>query len=100
MPVLLAIALPTTPEKDHSFPQSRATQRRSQTMRSVFVLVLMLCFCPLAGAQNTGHRRAKAAAEQPATIVPGIGGIHHPVSTSNPEAQKLPCYAVSEGAIE
>lgn len=58
-------------------------------MRSVFVLVLMLCFCPLAGAQHTGHRRAKAAAEQPATIVPGIGGIHHPVSTSNPEAQKF-----------
>ncbi len=58
-------------------------------MRSVFVLVLTLCFCPLAGAQHTSHSRAKAAAEQPATIVSGIGGIHHPVSTTDPEAQKF-----------
>jgi hypothetical protein len=58
-------------------------------MRSVFVLVLTLCFCSLAGAQHTGHSRAKAAAEQPATIVPGIGGVHHPVSTTNPQAQKF-----------
>ncbi|HBB86574.1 MAG TPA: hypothetical protein DC047_03045 [Blastocatellia bacterium] len=58
-------------------------------MRSLFVLVLTLCFCPLAGAQHTGHGHTKAAAEQRATIVPGIGGVHHPVSTTNPEAQKF-----------
>jgi tetratricopeptide (TPR) repeat protein len=58
-------------------------------MRSLFVFVLTLCFCPLAGAQHTGHNRAKAAAEPQATIVLGIGGVHHPVSTTNPEAQKF-----------
>jgi len=58
-------------------------------MRSLSVLVLSLCFCSLAGAQHSGHKRTKAQAEQPATLVPGIGGIHHPVSTTNPLAQKF-----------
>jgi tetratricopeptide (TPR) repeat protein len=57
-------------------------------MRTLFVLVLTLCFCPPAGAQHTGHKHTNAAA-QAATIVPGIGGVHHPVSTTNPEAQKF-----------
>jgi tetratricopeptide (TPR) repeat protein len=57
-------------------------------MRTLFVLILTLCFCPLAGAQHTGHKHTKAA-EQIATIVPGIGGVHHPVSTTNPEAQRF-----------
>jgi tetratricopeptide (TPR) repeat protein len=58
-------------------------------MRSVLVLVLILCFCPLAVAQHTGHGRPKTRVEPPATLVPGIGGIHHPVSTTNPAAQKF-----------
>jgi tetratricopeptide (TPR) repeat protein len=58
-------------------------------MRSVLVLVLISCFCPLAVAQHTRHSRAKAPVEPPATLVPGIGGIHHPVSTTNPTAQKF-----------
>jgi tetratricopeptide (TPR) repeat protein len=58
-------------------------------MRSVRVLVLSLCFCPLAGAQHSEHGRANTSVEPPATLVPGIGGIHHPVSTTNPAAQKF-----------
>ncbi|MEP6741464.1 MAG: hypothetical protein ABJB61_03120 [bacterium] len=58
-------------------------------MRFVFVLVLTSCISPIAGAQHTGHSRAKSSAEQPATLVPGIGGIHHPVSTANAAAQKF-----------
>lgn len=58
-------------------------------MRSLFVLVLTLCFCPLAGAQHTGHSNPKAAAEQPPKLVSGIGGVHNLVSTTNPEAQKF-----------
>ena len=58
-------------------------------MRSMLVLLLTLCLCSLASAQHTGHSRAKASAKQPATLVPGIRGVHHPVSTTNPAAQKF-----------
>ncbi len=58
-------------------------------MRFAFLFVLTLVVCPIASAQHTGHKRVKPQAEQPATLVNGIGGIHHPVSTTNAEAQKF-----------
>jgi tetratricopeptide (TPR) repeat protein len=58
-------------------------------MRVAFILGLTLFVCPISGAKHKCHNGAKSGTEQPATIVPGIGGIHHPVSTTNPAAQKF-----------
>ncbi len=45
----------------------------------------MLLFCALAAqTQHENHTPAK-----PATLVSGLGDLHHPVTTSNPEAQKF-----------
>jgi len=52
--------------------------------RHTFVL-LALCLCMPSFAQDhSGHGQAK-----PATLLTGVGSNHHPVSTSNPEAQKF-----------
>jgi tetratricopeptide (TPR) repeat protein len=45
----------------------------------------MLVFCALAAqTQHEAHTPAK-----PATLVSGLGDLHHPVTTSNPEAQRF-----------
>jgi tetratricopeptide (TPR) repeat protein len=46
------------------------------------LLAFFLCFTTL--AQNSTH-----AAVKPATLMSGISDLHHPVTTSNPEAQKF-----------
>src|SRR5215470_970526 len=49
---------------------------------STLIAVLL---CGVAAAQeHSAHNQPK-----PATLVSGIGDLHHPVSTSNPEAQKF-----------
>ncbi|MEK6301420.1 MAG: hypothetical protein AABO41_11910 [Acidobacteriota bacterium] len=35
------------------------------------------------------HQHAGAPAEKPAMLLPGMGDLHHPISTTNPEAQKF-----------
>src|SRR3954447_3785713 len=35
-----------------------------------------------------GQHQHKQNEPKPAVLVPGMGDVHHPVSTSNPEAQK------------
>ena len=54
-------------------------------MRHLF-LVLLLLFPVLALGQ---HSHAPAKAPAPVALASGLGDIHHPVSTSNPEAQKF-----------
>src|SRR5262244_2536086 len=54
-------------------------------MRYVGSLLLALSLCVPAMAQ--GHSAHHAA--KPATLRSGIGDLHHPVTTSNPEAQKF-----------
>jgi tetratricopeptide (TPR) repeat protein len=54
-------------------------------MRFRIFVLLVLSFCLLSFAQDhSGHTQAK-----PATLMPGLGNAHHPVSTSNPEAQQF-----------
>jgi tetratricopeptide (TPR) repeat protein len=49
---------------------------------SVF-FVLLLCM-PSIAQDHSAHGQAK-----PATLMTGVGNVHHPVSTSNPEAQEF-----------
>src|ERR1700730_1241088 len=54
-------------------------------MRHVLVLSLALAMYSLAVAQDhSAHQQAK-----PATLMAGYGDLHHPVSTSNPQAQQF-----------
>jgi len=54
-------------------------------MRHLLVLSLTLAMCSLAAAQHhAAHPPAK-----PATLMSGYGDLHHPVSTSNPQAQQF-----------
>jgi hypothetical protein len=51
----------------------------------IFVLLTCLLFCVSAISQDhPAHSQAK-----PATLMSGLGTLHHPVSTSNPEAQEF-----------
>jgi hypothetical protein len=54
-------------------------------MRHVLVLSLTLAMCSLAVAQDhPAHQPAK-----PATLMSGYGDLHHPVSTTIPQAQQF-----------
>ena len=56
-------------------------------MKGFPVLSLLLCFSAFAVSQE--HAMPASPRQQPATLVTGIGNCHHPVSTSNAEAQKF-----------
>src|SRR5882757_3450482 len=54
-------------------------------MRHALVLSVICAMCSLAVAQDhPAHPQAK-----PATLMPGYGDLHHPISTSNPQAQQF-----------
>src|SRR5437899_13050804 len=54
-------------------------------MRFHVLVLLVLLLCILSIAQDhSAHGQAK-----PASLMPGVGNVHHPVSTSNPKAQKF-----------
>jgi tetratricopeptide (TPR) repeat protein len=52
--------------------------------RSTLVLCLCVFFGMASAQQHMPHSQAK-----PVTIMPGLGDLHHPVTTGNPEAQKF-----------
>jgi tetratricopeptide (TPR) repeat protein len=56
-------------------------------------LVLSVASClilvTVAFAQHADHARKPAAEEKPATFMAGMGSHHHPISTTNSEAQKF-----------
>ena len=54
-------------------------------MRYLFIAILLLL--PVTAFSQHGHAPAKEAA--PVALDAGLGDINHPVSTSNPEAQKF-----------
>src|SRR5215813_1324000 len=54
-------------------------------MRHLFLAILLLVPIVVFGQ----HRHAPAKEAPPATLETGLGDINHPVSTSNPEAQKF-----------
>ncbi len=51
-----------------------------------FAAIVFLSCCVPAYSQ---HDMNAKAAEKPATLMPGLGALHHPVSTTNAEAQKF-----------
>ena len=54
-------------------------------MRFRISILLALLWClPLIAQDHSTHGQAK-----PATLMTGVGNAHHPVSTTNPEAQKF-----------
>ncbi|HLW54224.1 MAG TPA: hypothetical protein VKW06_15415 [Candidatus Angelobacter sp.] len=54
--------------------------------RQALVLSVSLLLCAVAGAQE---HHSSSAPGKPVTMMDGLGDLHHPVSTSNPEAQKF-----------
>ena len=50
----------------------------------ISVLIALLLCLPSFGQDHSAHGQSK-----PATLMSGVGNAHHPVSTSNPEAQKF-----------
>jgi tetratricopeptide (TPR) repeat protein len=52
-------------------------------LRISFLLAGLLCV-PSIAQEHSAHSQSK-----PATLMAGVGTLHHPVSTSNPEAQKF-----------
>ena len=51
--------------------------------RIAFLLALLMSFCAFA-QEHAAHSPAK-----PATLMTGLGNLHHPVSTHSPEAQQF-----------
>src|SRR6266404_5067908 len=58
-------------------------------MRTTFLTVLLLSVFMVAHSQTHGGMQMGAGIDKPATLVSGMGSLHHPVSTTNPEAQKF-----------
>src|SRR5947209_5680876 len=54
-------------------------------MKNIASLLLVFAFCALSAAQHQ-HSPAKSKG---VSLVQGLGDLHHPVTTSNPEAQKF-----------
>ena len=55
-------------------------------MTSRIAVVLVVALSLTAVAQDHAAHQAQA---KPVTLVTGLGNLHHPVSTKNPEAQKF-----------
>lgn len=54
-------------------------------MRYFGSLLFTFCLCLTTVAQNHSNHKAT----KPATLMSGISNLHHPVTTSNPDAQKF-----------
>lgn len=57
-------------------------------MRWLSVLFALL-LCTLVIAQNPAHQHSAQPHPKTATLMPGLGDLHHSVSTSNPQAQRF-----------
>ena len=53
-------------------------------MNRLVCVLAVFCLCAIAVAQHEMHADSK-----PATLMTGLGDLHHPVSTSNPQAQQF-----------
>jgi tetratricopeptide (TPR) repeat protein len=51
--------------------------------------LLAFTFLLLSVTTPAQHQHAPASDAKPATLIPGLGDVHHPVSTSKPEAQRF-----------
>src|SRR2546429_5197237 len=64
--------------------RSRAAASRVSTLGTVFRLAIFISFAIIAAAQDHAAGTAK-----PVTMMTGLGDLHHPVSTKNPQAQEF-----------
>src|SRR5580765_1716589 len=73
-----------------NFEKTPSKLKGSHTLR-VFCRSISLTICvvlfnsQLASAQH----HSGPASEKPAMLLPGMGELHHPIATTNPEAQKF-----------
>ena len=59
-------------------------------MRTTFLIILLLSVFIVAHSQQShSEMQMSAAMDKPATLISGMGSLHHPVATTNPEAQKF-----------
>src|SRR5258707_13574323 len=58
-------------------------------MKINLIIALALLVSATASAQQPDTNMKMAAAEKPVTIRTGLGSLHHPVSTTKPEAQRF-----------
>src|SRR6266853_5777009 len=58
-------------------------------MKSNLTIALILLVFATVLAQQPDTQMKMAAAEKTATIMAGLGSLHHPTSTPNPEAQRF-----------
>src|SRR6266700_55196 len=56
---------------------------------SLLALIILPCLSTSVLAQQPDHPMKMDAGDQPATLMAGLGSVHHPVSTTNPEAQRF-----------
>src|SRR5262245_26161074 len=79
----LSVTISNIRENPRFLPLQSRLFRSSGNLISAVALSLVLT----AGAfSKHGHH---SSSEQPAKLMPGLGDLHHPVSTRNPEAQKF-----------
>src|SRR5438034_762069 len=58
-------------------------------MKPLLAAAFLVFFAAVASPQQSDHRMKMEAGAKPVTLVAGMGSLHHPVSTVNPEAQKF-----------
>jgi tetratricopeptide (TPR) repeat protein len=58
-------------------------------MKNYLIIALLLLGTSSSSAQQTDMQMKMAPAEKPATLMTGLGSLHHPVSTTKPEAQRF-----------
>ena len=56
---------------------------------SITFLLLAVCAVALSQQPDSGMKMDGMKMEKPATLMSGLGSVHHPVSTSNAEAQRF-----------
>lgn len=61
--------------------------RNSKAQR--LVLAIGIIGCAALARTQAGQHQASHANSRPVTLVTGLGDLHHPVSTKNPEAQQF-----------
>jgi len=57
-------------------------------MKNYLVIILLLLLSNTISAQQTDMPMKIAPAEKPVALLSGLGSLHHPASTANPEAQR------------
>ena len=55
----------------------------------ISMVIVLLSLDTVISAQESNHQMNMGPAKKPATLMTGLGSLHHPVATSKPEAQRF-----------